>query len=81
MQGYIVLFAFIANKLGEPLEKIKAILGISIKTRISLKYCEYYKKEIILINFIFHVQISVLKLIKIKNFHESLISSNLYNYF
>lgn len=45
MQGYIDLFAFMTNEQGEPLAKVKTILDISIKTRISLKYREYYKKK------------------------------------
>ena len=45
MQGYIDLFVFMTNEHGEPLEKVKTILDISIKTRISLKYREYYKKK------------------------------------
>lgn len=45
MQDYINLFVFMTNEPGEPLEKVKKILEISIKTHISLKYRQYYKKK------------------------------------
>ena len=45
MKGYIDLLVFMINEHVESLEKIKTILNIPIKTRISLKYHEYYKKK------------------------------------
>lgn len=45
LQGYINLFVFMTNEHGEPLEKVKKILDISIITPISLKYRQYYKKK------------------------------------
>ncbi len=45
IQGYINLFVFMTNEAGEPIEKVKKILEISIATRISIKYREYYAKK------------------------------------
>ena len=33
------------NEAGEPIEKVKKILEISIVTHISIKYREYYAKK------------------------------------
>lgn len=45
IQDYINLFVFMTNEAGEPIEKVKKILEISIVTYISIKYREYYAKK------------------------------------
>jgi len=45
LQSYLDLFAFMVNEKGEPLEKVKRMVYLSLITPISLKYRDYYGKK------------------------------------
>ena len=45
LQGYLDLFVFMSNEKGEPLDKVKRMVYLSLTTPISLKYRDYYKKK------------------------------------
>lgn len=45
LQGYINIFVFMQNEKGEPIDKVKNMVYLSLTTPISLKYREYYKKK------------------------------------
>lgn len=46
LQSYLDLLAFMVNEKGEPLEKVKRMVYLSLITPISLKYRDYYGKRL-----------------------------------
>lgn len=45
LQGYLDLFVFMKNEKGEPLEKVKRMVYLSLVTPVSLKYRDYFLKK------------------------------------